>query len=76
MGQQTGTGVALVNRPGRQRRLNNRLAARARPARPDDPVDHETPGNVLWFLRDIFARRKNRIIALLMSGQRFAAGEC
>ena len=43
VGEQAGPGSATLDRAGRQRRLRERLAARAREARPHDPVhDDET----------------------------------
>ena len=65
MGQQTGAGAALVNGPGRQGRLNNGLAARTRPAWPDDPVNDKTARDVFQFFRDIFAKRFERAAAFL-----------
>ena len=83
MRQKAGTGAAALDRPRRQRRLVEALAAAAGQARAYDAHHHETAGDVLQLLRDILAqplettaaggtplaRRQHRLFARQMARQ-------
>ena len=64
MGQQTGSGTTPLDRTRRQRRLADRLAARARHARAHDAVHDEAARDVLQFLGDILPERLQCAAAL------------
>ena len=59
MRQQTGSGTSALDRARRQRRLDEPVAARARQARPDDPVHDEPPRDILELLGDVLAEPRS-----------------
>jgi hypothetical protein len=88
MRQTTRSRPATLDRPGRQRGLHDRFAARTRQSWPDEAVHHEAPRDVLQLLGDVlaqplqaaaasvaaFARHQHRLVARQLLRQRLAHG--
>jgi hypothetical protein len=86
--QKAGARPAALDRPGRQRGLADRLAARAGEPRPDEAVHDEAAGDVVQLLGDVLAqllqaaaaigaglaRRQHRLGARQILGQRLPSG--